>query len=160
MKKMTISKEILKRGYVRRLLPAEEGGYVASIQEFPGLVAEGDTAEEALANLEKAALSWLDVSLANGREIREPISFDSFSGKIALRIPRGLHQQVAALAECEECSVNQLLTTAIATYVGNLQVSSKVSRIVRQVKPKLIDDTIYSPMVAIKKPTAKKIISK
>ena len=157
---MTNSKEILKRGYVRRLLPAEEGGYTASIQEFPGLVAEGDTAEEALANLEKAALSWLDVSLANGREIREPISLDSYSGKIALRIPRGLHQQVAALAECEECSVNQLLTTAIAIYVGNLQSTSKDSRVVRQVKPKLLDDAIYRPMAVIKKSTSKKIITK
>ena len=157
---MTNSKEILKRGYVRRLLPAEEGGYTASIQEFPGLVAEGDTAEEALANLEKAALSWLDVSLANGREIREPISLDSYSGKIALRIPRGLHQQVAALAECEECSVNQLLTTAIAIYVGNLQSTSKDSRVIRQVKPKLLDDAIYRPMAVIKKSTSKKIITK
>ncbi len=160
MREMTNSKEILKRGYVRRLQPAEEGGYTASIQEFPGLVAEGDAAEEALANLEKAALSWLDVSLANGREIKEPISFDSYSGKIALRIPRGLHQQVAALAECEECSVNQLLTTEIATYVGNLQASSKDSRVVKQVKPKLLDDAIYRPMALIKKSTAKKIISK
>jgi hypothetical protein len=56
--------------------------------------------------------------------------------------------------------VNQLLTTAIATYVGNLQVSSKVSRIVKQVKPKLIDDAIYNPINFVRKTNSKKIISK
>jgi hypothetical protein len=52
--------------------------------------------------------------------------------------------------------VNQLLTTAIATYVGNLQASSKDSRVVKQVKPKLLDDAIYRPMALIKNRLLKK----
>jgi predicted RNase H-like HicB family nuclease len=109
---------ILARPYVRRLLPDPLGGFTATIQEFPGCIAEGASAEEALVNLDAAAASWIEVALEQGVDIREPISFDGCSGKIALRIPRGLHRQAAELAELEGCSVNQLLATAIAAYVG------------------------------------------
>lgn len=110
--------EILKRPYTRRITPDQGGGYVASILEFPGCIAEGETPDEAIRNLDKAALSWVKVALANNYEFRDPVSFDGNSGKIALRIPRGLHKQVAELAELEDTSINQLLVTAIAAYVG------------------------------------------
>lgn len=110
--------EVLSKEYARRLVPDESGGYVASIHEFPGCIAEGNTADEAITNLDAAAASWVKVALSNGYEIREPVSFHGYSGKIALRIPRGLHKQVAELAELEETSINQLLVTAISQYVS------------------------------------------
>jgi hypothetical protein len=49
-------KAILARPYVRRLLPDEQlGGYTAYIHEFPGCVAEGDTADEAIAAASRCA---------------------------------------------------------------------------------------------------------
>lgn len=111
--------EILSKEYARRLVPDETGGYVASIQEFPGCIAEGDNAEDAIKNLDKAAVAWVEVALSNGYEIREPTSFHGYSGKIALRIPRGLHKQVAEQAELEETSINQLLVAAISQYLGS-----------------------------------------
>jgi predicted RNase H-like HicB family nuclease len=42
---------ILEKPYTRCLVSDETGGYVASIFEFPGCVAEGDSAEEAICNL-------------------------------------------------------------------------------------------------------------
>ncbi len=118
--------DILAKPYARRLTPAPGGGFSASIQEFPGCFAQGETADDALQNLELAADAWIEVSLLNGREVREPCDFDGCSGKIALRIPRGLHQQVAELAELEGCSVNHLLSTAIAQYVGQVGMLRKV----------------------------------
>ncbi len=115
---LDLAQSILRKGYARRLVPEEEGGYSASIQEFPGCFAEGDTAEEALRNLNDAAISWLAVQLASGGTVREPMTFDGASGKIALRIPRSLHRQVCELAEAEECSIDQILTVAIAEYLG------------------------------------------
>ncbi|RFP15354.1 type II toxin-antitoxin system HicB family antitoxin [Duganella sp. BJB488] len=109
---------ILARPYVRRLLPDEAGGYAAYIHEFPGCVAEGKTADEALFNLDKAAASWLAVTLAHGQPIAEPIQPFDFSGKVVLRIPRGLHRDVAELAQLQGCSINQLLSVAISDYVG------------------------------------------
>jgi predicted RNase H-like HicB family nuclease len=123
--------DILKRGYVRRLAPDESGGYVASILEFPGCIAEGDTAEEALENLDKAAEAWITVSLANGHQIPAPIDFDGYSGKLALRMPRMLHKQAAELAAMEGCSLNQLLVTAIAHYVGGKQLASRLETLIQ-----------------------------
>lgn len=132
------SRSILDKGYTRRLTPDPAGGYTANILEFPGCFAEGETADEALHNLDAAAVSWINVSLAHGREIRDPVNFDGYSGKIALRIPRGLHQQVAELAELEECSVNQVLTTAIAQYVARADAFRVLERTVRETFQKLI----------------------
>ncbi|WP_434516358.1 toxin-antitoxin system HicB family antitoxin [Dechloromonas sp. ARDL1] len=132
MKMTTTNKsalEILHKGYVRQLAPDEAGGYVASIMEFPGCVAEGDSADEALGNLERAAQSWIEVAVANGQHIREPIDFDGCSGKLALRMPRTLHKQAAALAELEGCSLNQFIVTALAHYVGGKQLSSKLEQL-------------------------------
>lgn len=111
---------ILARPYVRRLLPDEQGGYTAFIHEFPGCVAEGETADEALINLDKAAASWLAVSLELGQPIAEPIRPFEYNGRIALRIPRSLHGDVVELAQLQGCSVNQLLTVAVSEYVGKL----------------------------------------
>ncbi|RZT11114.1 Predicted nuclease of the RNAse H fold, HicB family [Duganella sp. CF402] len=114
-------KAILARPYVRRLLPDEQlGGYTAYIHEFPGCVAEGDTADEAIANLDKAAAAWLAASISLGQAIAEPVQPFDHSGRIALRIPRSLHGDVAELAQLQGCSVNQLLTVAISEYVGKL----------------------------------------
>jgi predicted RNase H-like HicB family nuclease len=113
------SADYMSRPYARRLTPDESGGYVATIQEFPGLVAEGDTAQEALSNLERAAVAWIDASIETGREIPEPIDFGGYSGKVALRIPRGLHKRAAEMALSEGASLNLWLTGAISHYLGS-----------------------------------------
>jgi predicted RNase H-like HicB family nuclease len=112
------ARDYLKRPYARRLTPDEDGGYTATIQEFPGLIADGDTAGEAISNLESAAESWIEAVLESGQEIPEPISFDGYSGKIALRVPRGLHKRAAEMASSEGTSLNQWLVAAISEYVG------------------------------------------
>lgn len=120
------AEEILQKHYARRLVPEEGGGYVASILEFPGLVADGETAEEALENLEQAAKSWVEVALANGQEVREPVDFNGYSGKVALRLPRSIHSQASQMAEQEGVSLNQFLVAAIAHYLGGKQLFDRV----------------------------------
>jgi predicted RNase H-like HicB family nuclease len=113
------SEKYLKQPYARRLVPDESGGYVATIQEFPGCVAEGETPAEAVANLEAAAASWIDAALALGQSIPEPVQTHGYSGKVILRMPRGVHRQAAEMALTEGTSLNQLLVTAVASYVGS-----------------------------------------
>ena len=119
---MNISDEeisaILARPYVRNLLPDGGGGYTVTVQEFPGCIAEGDTAEDALRNFDAAAASWIEAAVASGLAIVEPVEAPLYSGRIALRIPGGLHQDVARLAQIDDCSINQLLSVAISEYVG------------------------------------------
>lgn len=138
------TKEILSKPYARRLVPDESGGFVASIHEFPGCIAEGETSDEALNNLEKTAAAWLESAMATGYPVRDPVSFYGYSGKIALRIPRGLHKQVAEMSELEGCSVNQLLVTAIAEYVGGTRAFSKLSETVRSEVQKIVTGGLVS----------------
>jgi antitoxin HicB len=43
------------------LLPYEDGGYTAVVPALPGVVTEGDTLEETLANVKEAVLLSLEV---------------------------------------------------------------------------------------------------
>lgn len=122
---MNISDEeisaVLARPYTRNLLPDADGGYTVTVREFPGCIAEGDTAEDALRNFDAAATSWIEAALTSGLAIAEPVEAPVYSGRVALRIPAGLHHDVADLAAIDECSINQLLSVAIAEYVGRRQ---------------------------------------
>lgn len=104
--------------YVRRLSPDPDGGYTATIHELPGCIAEGDTAEEALAQLESVAQSWMASAAASGYPITAPIDYEGASGKIALRISRRLHQLAAERADLEGISLNQFIGNALACYIG------------------------------------------
>lgn len=110
----------LKRPYARRLVPDEAGGYVATIQEFPGCIAEGETADEAMINLDIAARAWLEATLAKGKTVPEPVEIHGYSGRFVLRMPSGLHKRAAEQAASEHTSLNQLLVAAVATYLGPL----------------------------------------
>src|SRR5579862_8055093 len=115
--------EYLKLPYARRLTPDEAGGFVATIQEFPGCVAEGESPAEAYANLESAAETWIDAALAQGQSVPQPLDLTGYSGKFALRMPRGLHRQAAEIASAQGTSLNQLFVTAIAQYLGAVQIA-------------------------------------
>ncbi len=51
------------------LIPAEEGGYMVIVPALPGCVSEGDTEEEALANIKDVIEGWVLVARKRGREI-------------------------------------------------------------------------------------------
>lgn len=110
---------ILARPYARVLTPdTEVGGYTAEILEFPGCYAEGDTADEALENLDRAADGWIAAALEMGQSIPSPRAERPYRGKVALRIPPSLHQKAARAAEMEGVSLNQFIVTALAETVG------------------------------------------
>ena len=111
-------KAYLKEPYARILIPNEDGAFSAEILEFPGCFAEGETADEAMRNLEAAAEAWIEASLAQGLEIPPPEMNQGYGGKIALRLPRSLHRQAARMAERDGTSLNQFLVTAIAARLG------------------------------------------
>ncbi len=110
--------DYLREPYSRILIPEDEGGYSAEILEFPGCYSYGDTAEEAISNLEEAAKSWIAASLEQGHTIPPPTGHNEFSGKIALRLPSSLHKEAARMAERERVSLNQFLVSAVAAKVG------------------------------------------
>ena len=61
--------------------PAEEGGYVAFVEEVPGAISQGETLDEARENLKEALELMLEVNRENAldgvnesRIVREPIT--------------------------------------------------------------------------------------
>jgi antitoxin HicB len=54
-------------------LPDEDGGgFLATVPELPGCMADGDTREAAARNIEDAIACWLEEAKAIGRDIPEP----------------------------------------------------------------------------------------
>jgi len=111
-------KEEIKRlralPYVREVVPNEDGSYFARIVEFPGCMTEGDTVAEAIANLDDAMASWIEVRLEDGDGIPEPITVEQYSGKFVVRLPKTLHRDLARRADIEGVSLNQYVTTQLA----------------------------------------------
>lgn len=92
-------------------------GWVAEVEDLPGCIAQGRTADEAIERLQDAMISWLSVALEDEKEIPEPREIDSFSGRFVLRIPHSLHAELAHQAEREGTSLNQFVTAALAAAV-------------------------------------------
>ena len=54
------------------LEPAEEGGYTAYVPSLPGCISEGDTKQEALANMREAIELYLEYTeKGEGKEVVE-----------------------------------------------------------------------------------------
>jgi predicted RNase H-like HicB family nuclease len=51
------------------LHPAEEGGYWVEVPSLPGCVSQGDTREEALANIKEAIELFIEALEAIGEEV-------------------------------------------------------------------------------------------
>lgn len=100
---MNTIKHYLQQPYARIVIPADEGGYHAEILEFPGCYAQGESVEEAYANLEVATAAWVEGCLAKGQSIPEPSSSLGFNGNILLRLPRSVHLGVGRVRSFHDC---------------------------------------------------------
>ncbi len=104
--------------YAFSLTEGEDGVYTVQVLELPGAISEGDTPSEALANGRDALTGVIAAMLERGQEIPEPLDVRQFSGTTQLRMPPSLHARAVALARRDNVSLNRLLTTAVAHYIG------------------------------------------
>lgn len=111
--------EYLTLPYERVLIPDEASGtFTALIREFPGCVSQGASPADAYANLEDAAVSWIDAALDLGQMIPAPRAAESYGGRVLLRLPRSLHREASEAAERDGTSLNQFILTAVAYRLG------------------------------------------
>jgi RNA polymerase sigma factor (sigma-70 family) len=96
---------------------AAGGGWSAQVEELPGCEAQGATAEQAAARVEEAIRAWVADAVAQGREVPKPRSVASHSGRLLVRMPQSLHAELARAAEREEISLNQFITSSLASAV-------------------------------------------
>ena len=105
--------------YSRIVIPdVESGTFSARIMEFPGCVAQGSTLDEAYANLEAVARSWIEAALEVGQNIPEPAAAETYSGRVLVRFPKSLHRRASEAAAQDGTSLNQFVVAAVAERVG------------------------------------------
>jgi predicted RNase H-like HicB family nuclease len=96
----------------------EDGAFVARCPEFPGVAADGPTPQEAVAELQTVLGMAVELLEEDGRPLPEPRLEPTYSGNLSLRLGSDLHRRVADRAEVEGTSINSLIQTAIAYYLG------------------------------------------
>ena len=94
----------------------EERPWRARVEELAGCEARGSTPPDAAAKIPAALAEWVASARAEGREVPEPRSARTHSGRLLLRMPQSLHGDLAEAAEREQISlnayINQLLVVA------------------------------------------------
>lgn len=104
---------------VRHLSEEEGGGYLAESLDLNGCMADGETIEEAIHNLEDAINSWIKTAQELGRPVPLPSSDEEFSGKWVVRTPRSIHHRLVDMAKREGVSLNTLAVSLLAEGLGS-----------------------------------------
>ena len=116
--------------------------WTARAEELPGCQAQGESAEDAIRGIEAAIEEWIEDALAKGRELPDPRTAASYSGRLMLRMPRSLHAELSGAAEREGMSLNQFIARSLERGlspppVATGEVSEDDSRSWRTVPPLL-----------------------
>ncbi|MCS6830028.1 MAG: YlcI/YnfO family protein [Armatimonadota bacterium] len=116
---------------IRRLPEEEGGGYIACIPMLGRwtVQAVGDTLEETLQLLEEVKDTVFAHLQERGFAIPEPPPLEEpkqYQGKIVLRVPPVMHEELIHRAEQEGCSLNQFIQNALSRYLGGLQAMETV----------------------------------
>lgn len=111
-----MSKEMPYAAIIRPLSKEEGGGYAVEFPDLPGCFADGESPEQALREAEDALHSWILTAKEFGDPIPQPK--EKYSGQWRLRIPKSLHAELSYRAKYEKVSLNMLVTTILAEYMG------------------------------------------
>jgi predicted HicB family RNase H-like nuclease len=96
----------------------EDGEYVATSPEWPELSWLAPSEPAAISGLRSVIGDAMQVLTDDGSRIPAPRPQPSYSGQLRLRMPKSLHQAMAARADQEGVSLNTLALTYISRGVG------------------------------------------
>jgi predicted RNase H-like HicB family nuclease len=116
----------LNLNYPITLYHAEEGGYVAEIEDLPGCLTEGETLEEVNQRIEDARKGWIQAAYEDDIEIPLPRTDEEYSGKFMVRIPKYLHRRLAEKAIWEGISLNQYMESILSAGVSTQNVIGEI----------------------------------
>lgn len=133
----------LNKHYPFVVYPADEGGYVAEIEELPGCITQGETLEEVSKRIEDARCGWVEVAYEDGIEIPLPRTEEEYSGKFLVRLPKYLHRRLSEEAIREGASLNQHVVTILS---AGSSINEIISKVIRQEQKTTRNVTIVSPM--------------
>ena len=104
---------------IRHLSEDEGGGYLAEALDLNACIADGETIEEAVHNLEDAINSWIKTAQELGRPVPSPSDDQQFSGKWVVRTPKSIHHRLVEMAKREGVSLNTLTVSLLAEGIGS-----------------------------------------
>lgn len=134
----------------RVLWSDEDECYIATSPEFPNLSAFGDSAQEALAELDIALEAAIETYEEEGWELPLPQKLHEYSGQFRLRLPKNLHARLAGEAEREGVSLNTLAVQYLAESLGESRNLLKVQQeLERFMAPFAFDATKSEPSPAL-----------
>jgi RNA polymerase sigma-B factor len=110
---------------VRNRGNAEGHEWTAQAEELPGCQAHGDSVEEAVLAIGDAIDEWIEDALAKGREVPDPRTPASYSGRLMLRMPRSLHAELSGAAEREEVSLNQFIASSLERALASSEAATR-----------------------------------
>lgn len=93
--------------------------WVAKSKSLKGCVGQGNTSNEAIAELEQNEIDWLETAKLCGIPIpKATIKTDGsqFSGKVSLRFSPFVHERASEFAKQQGISLNQYINDAIVYY--------------------------------------------
>ena len=114
-----MSDEVNLRGYRLEVYQdPDDGSWAAEAPDLPGCVAAGHSVAEAMDRIGDAIAAWIESARADGAAV-PPASAaeDDYSGRFLLRLPKGLHRQLARQAKREGVSLNQYCANALTQFV-------------------------------------------
>lgn len=103
---------------------ADGGGFMFTMPDIPGVMADGTTELDAIADGRESFIATVSALVDMGQEVPAPaFSVDDFmpasaSGKVLARLPRSMHLQLTARAKTERVSLNSLVLAFIAEGLG------------------------------------------
>lgn len=103
--------------YTYTIIP-DDGEFVIQVNELPGCMSQGHTAEEALQRIREPLELWIRTALEDGKPIPEPGQEGRYSGRFVARVPKGLHAALAQAAKREGVSLNLYVASALSRVVG------------------------------------------
>ncbi len=125
---MSKDKKLIQKLPYKVEIAHDEDGWFAKVIDLPGCMTWADTFEELRPMIEDAKRGWIEDALEYGDPVPEPRTAKDFSGKVDLRMPKGLHRDLARQAEDEGVSLNQLMVSHLARGLGgNLSASKAVA---------------------------------
>ena len=100
--------------------------FEARVKEFPDLAEYGETFEEVYALAIDAIETTAEIFSEKGKSLPDPMTvMNVYSGRVTLRLPKGLHRALAIRADSECVSLNQYLVSALSYFSGHDAVSSE-----------------------------------
>lgn len=124
--------------YPVTLVHADDGQWVGTIDALPGCTARGATPDEAVERSGEAMAAWLAAAKREGKNVPEPKTAQSHSGRLLLRMPQTLHAELARIAERESVSLNQFITDVLAGALG-WRTTGQQGRVAAAVRPLDVD---------------------